>query len=166
MAVVFTKSAPITNRDAIPSVLTNSRVQASDISESIGLVPVANGDSIASIFRMAEVPSNARVSDLHIKCGAITSAAADIGVYRNTRDGGAVVDADFFASAQSIASALAVWTDVLQESGVNTLALQQMPLWQALGFAADPNTTFDIAATLTAAATAGADLVLRVRYAD
>lgn len=166
MAVVFTKSAPITNRDATPPSLTNSRVQASDISESIGLVPVANGDSIASIFRMAEVPSNARVSDLHIKCGAITSAAADIGVYRNTRDGGAVVNANFFASAQSLASALAVWTDVLQESGVNTLPLQQMPLWQALGFTADPNTTFDIAATLTAAATAAADFVLRVRYAD
>lgn len=166
MAVVSTKSAPITNRDATPPSLTNSRVQASDISESIGLVPVANGDSIASIFRMAEVPSNARVSDLHIKCGAITSAAADIGVYRNTRDGGAVVDADFFASAQSLASALAVWTDVLQESGVNTLPFQQMPLWQALGFTADPNTTFDIAATLTAAATAAGDFVLRVRYAD
>jgi hypothetical protein len=165
MAVVNTKSASITNRDAVPSVLNNSTIDRAQVRLSKSFAAIANGDSIASVIRMVEVASNARVDAVRLSCGAITSAAADVGVYRNTRDGAAVVDADFFGSAVSIATILTN-SDVTNESTVNTIAKQNQPLWQALGFTTDPNTTFDICLTLTAAATAGGDVALSVTIAE
>jgi hypothetical protein len=165
MSVELLKSAAITNRDATPTVLTNSNTARGQLHTAAGLCTPSATASIASIFRHVEVPSNARVQAVLLTCGAVTSAAGDIGVYRNTRDGGAVVDADFFASAQSLASILTN-SDVTNESTVHTPAQQLQPLWQALGLTSDPNTTFDIATTLTAAATASADVVLKVQFAE
>ena len=165
MAVVAVKSTEISNRDATPAVINNARNTRGEVKAAIGLVALTNGDSIASVYRAFEVPSNARMEALRLASDAITTCAADVGIYRNTRDGGAVVDADFFASAQSLAAALTD-TDILNESGVNTLAKQVQPLWQALGFTADPNTTFDVALTLTAAAASTGSTILRGRWAE
>lgn len=165
MAVVNTKSPSITNRDAVPPVLNNSFIDRAQVRLCKDYAAIANGDSIASVIRVVSVASNARVDAVRLSCEAITSAEADVGVYRNTRDGGAVVDADFFGSAVSIATILTN-SDVTNESTVNTIAKQVQPLWQALGLAADPNTTFDICLTLTAAATAGGNVALSVTIAE
>lgn len=165
MAVVTLKAGPITNRDAVPAVINDGRKEKGALRSSIGRVDVTSGDSIASKLILAQVPTKAIVRDLFLSCDAITSAAADIGVYRNTADGGAVVDVDFFASAQSLASALKR-TSVINESGNNTLVKQEQPLWQALGMTEDPGGTFDIVATLTAAAGATGDVALDAQYVD
>ena len=165
MAVVTLKSAVITNLDAVPSVINNGRLEKGAIRSSIGFVGVTSGDSIGSKAILASVPSTAIVRDVLLSCGAITSGAADIGVYRTTRDGGAVVDVDLFASAQSIATALNK-TNVINESGNNTIAKQNQPLWQAAGLTSDPGGELDIVATLTAAAAASADLGIDVKYCD
>ncbi len=165
MAVVFTKSPGITNRDAVPPVLNNSVIDRAQVRLSKDRVPVANGDSIASVLRVLSVQSNARIDALRLSCDAITSGAADIGVYRNTRDGGAVVSVAYFGSAVSIAT-VQNNLDVTNESTTNTIAKQVQPLWQALGLASDPNTTFDIALTLTAATTAAGDVALSATLAE
>lgn len=166
MAVVNVKSNGISNRDAVPAVLSNPILNRSNLEEAEGNVAVTNGNSIASIFRLCSVPSNARISQLLLSCGAITSAAADVGVYQKTAlDGsaGAVVSAAFFGSAVSIATALSN-SDITNESGTYDIDLQEMPLWQALGLSSDPGLMYDICATLTAAATATGKLGLKVRY--
>lgn len=165
MAVVTLKSAAITNRDATPPLLNNSNTNRGRVMGAVGLVTSNADDSIGSKFILAEVPSNARVLSVLLSCGAMTSAAGDIGVYRNTRDGGAVVDADFFASAQSLASILTN-SDVTNESTVNTPAKQAQPLWQAVGLSADTSSTLDIVITLTAAATASAAAAVKVQYVE
>lgn len=165
MAVVNTKSSSITNRDATPSVASNSRLTRANVNEAIGVVAVANGDSIASTLRVASIPSNARVSQALLSCTAITSAAADIGLYQTADNGGAVVDADFFGSAVSIATALSN-SDVTRESGIVTVANMELTVWQALGLAADPNREYDVVLTLTAAATAAGAVALSIRYAQ
>ncbi len=165
MAVVTLKSGPITNRDAVPSVINNARVERSMVRSSVGHVGFTSGDSIGSKAIFGSVPSNAIVRNLLLSCGAITSGAMDIGVYRTTKDGGAVVDVDFFASAQSIATALNK-SSVLNESTNNTIAKQNQPLWQALGMTEDPQTDLDIVGTLTAAAAATADAMLEVQFCD
>lgn len=171
MAVVTPKSAAITNADATPPRLTNSRVIRGRLHESVGTLEVANGDSIASIFRLCRVPSNARMSQVLLSCDAITSAAADIGLYKTARDGGAVVDVDFFASAASIASAL-VNSDVTHEADPADggagfgHADSEKPLWECVGLTADPGGSYDIALTLTAAATAAGTVSLRTRYTE
>jgi len=167
MAVVTPSSAAIVNANA--NIHNNARVVKSPLLEGVGMYEVANGDSIASIYRLVRVPSNARISQILLSCDAITSAAADVGIYQTAGNGGAVVDVDFFASAQSIASAL-LNTDITSEADPADAgagfgkADAEKALWEALGLTVDPGIEYDIAATLTAAATAAGTLSLKARY--
>ena len=165
MAVVTTKSGPITNRDSSPRVLNNSNVEGGDVRESVGTLESVSGDSIGSKYIMCQIPSNARVSQILLSCdGGNTTAAADIGIYKSTDDGGTVVDADFFASAQLLTSALAN-TDVTHESAVFGIEDVEKPLWEALGLSEDPKILYDIVATLTAASDAADTVSLKAKYA-
>jgi hypothetical protein len=164
-AVVTTKSTTITNRDSTPPVINDGRLERGSLRSSIGYVTAANGDSIASKYILASVPTTAMVRKVLLSCTAITSGAGDVGVYRNTAAGGAVVDVDLFASAQSIASILNN-SDVTNESTNYTMALREQPLWQAAGLTADPGGTLDIVLTLTAATTAGGTVGVQVEYVD
>lgn len=170
MAVVLTKSTQMTNRDATPRVINNPSLVKGVTYMGTGTLEVANGDSIASIFRMVTLPSNACGEIVKLYCDAITSAAGDIGIYRTIADGGAVVDVDFYASAQSIAAAITTGTEVQHEADATDagagfgLADLEKPLWQRLGLTADPGVDYDIAVTLTAAATAAGTLGLKVLF--
>lgn len=167
MAVVNLKGSAVTNADN--KVLSNARVFRTAIHEAVGTIELANGDSIASTYRLCRVPSNARISCVLLSCDAITSGAGDVGVYKTARDGGAVVDVDFFASAQSIASAL-VHSDISHEADPGDagagwgLADVEKPLWQALGLTADPYIEYDIALTLTAATLAAGTVAMKVQF--
>jgi hypothetical protein len=168
MAVVFTKSAALTAMDTPGAALPAARLARTDLQTAIGKVEVSATDSIASILRFVRVPSNARVSQVLLRCTATTGAIGDIGVYRYSKEtaaAGTVVDVDLFASAQTFAAALAIWTDVTNESLLYTPTLLEQPLWQAAGLAADPGGLLEIAATLTAAATAAGQVTIEVRYA-
>ena len=168
MAIDLTlKGTAITNREATPPVLSNPGLGVGGVEKcAYGyLASVTASLSITSIIRLVEVPSNAIVTDLRLTSAAQTAGAFDIGVYRNNKDGGAVVDQDFFATAVSCASAV-VNSDVLNESTTNTIAKQGQPLWQAAGMTSDPKTTLDIALTVaTTDVTTGAGAIaLRARY--
>jgi hypothetical protein len=163
MAVEARKSSLITNADEVPAVLNNPRVDGGFERAKIATVAVTNGDSIASTYRLFRVPSNAVMTDLRVYCPAITTAATNIGVYRTEKDGGAVEDADLFASAQALTSALN-GTDVLHESAVFSLANSGKELWDALGLTSDPSVFYDVTMTLTAAAGATGTVKVIGRY--
>lgn len=165
MAVVTVKSARISGRDSTPPVRGGLTLGPRRLYDECATVEVTNGDSIASKFILATVPSHASMRELVVYCDAITSAAADFGVYRTTQDGGAVVDADAFGSAVSIATAITVGSNILHESGVLDISEIEQPLWQILGLTADPGVDYDIVATLTAAATASGTLSVAAKYA-
>ncbi len=76
-----------------------------------------------------------------------------------------MVDADFFGSAISLKDGALTALDVTHESAVFSLANAEKPLWLALGLTADPNLVYDVAATLTAASDATAQLVCKGAYA-
>ena len=119
MAVVELKSTAITNADTASQKLNSTRLQEGRMKESVGTVAAANGDSIASIYRFARIPSGARVSEVILLCDAVTSGAGDVGLYDvPTVNAGAVVDADLFGSAVSIATAITTGTNIVHESGV------------------------------------------------
>jgi hypothetical protein len=159
MAVVATKSAVITNADASPAVINSAQIADGQARLKRGQAVVGAADSIASTYRLVRVKSNDLVYMLLLSCSAITSAAADIGLYKTTRDGGAVVDADFFASAQSLATGL-TQTNVVRESAVISIPNSEKPIWEQLGLSADPQIEYDVVVTLTAAATAGGSVML------
>jgi hypothetical protein len=168
MAVDLTlKGTAITNRQATPRVLNNPGLgSGAPVKCAVGyLASVTAALSITSIIRLVEIPSNAIVLKVELQSGAQTAGAFDVGVYRNNDDGGAVVDADFFASAVNCAAAV-VNTDITAEATVNTIADMNSPLWSAVGASADPKSTYDIALTVvTTDVTTGAGAIgLRVWY--
>lgn len=172
MAVVATKSLAIGNRDAAPPVRNSASFENGMLRESVGVLELANGDSIASVLRMVEVPSNARISQVLLSCDAIAATgAADIGLYQSSIGGatGAVVDADFFASAVVLTAAL-VNSDVTHEADAAGAGASygledaEKTLWQLLGLTSDPGIMYDIALTLTAAAGGAGTVGLKVRY--
>ena len=116
MAVVTLKSTAVTNSDALPQTLSPQRIDGGRLRERVGVVEASATDSIGSVYRLMRINSVDRVSRLLLSCDAITTAVGDIGLYDVTAvNTGAVVDADFFASAQALTSAL-VNQDVTHEA--------------------------------------------------
>jgi hypothetical protein len=165
MAVVTVKSTLITNADATPVVLNSPRVDGGFERIEVATADIASGDSIASTYRMFRVPSNAVMTDLRIYSPDIgTTTISDIGLYRTAKDGGAVVDADFFASALSLKDGALNGVDVLHEAAVFTIANSGKELWDALALTSDPSVFYDVAFTLTAASDAAGTVKLIGRY--
>lgn len=159
MAVVNTKSTVISNGDATPTVITTAQLGDGRMRQKRGVIAAVSGDSIASVYRLFRVKSNDIMAQLLLSCDAITTCAGDIGLYKTAAAGGAVVDADFFASAQSLATALSN-SDITRESGVVTIANMEKPIWEALALTADPQIEYDVAVTLTAAAGSAGGIAL------
>lgn len=166
MAVVALTSLPIANAAAKPRIPNAAWFQGGVLKEDIAFLTTPNADdSIGSTYRVLRVSSSARVSELTLSHTAMTGGAADVGLYRTAADGGAVVDADFFASAVSIAAA-ADHNNVTFESGVVTVPNRAKRIWEQLGLTADPFIDYDVVLTLTAAITAAGSVVARMRYVD
>lgn len=165
MAVVTTKSTQITNRDATPRVLNNGRVDGGRVHHARGVAAAANGDSVGSKLIFCSLPSNAVPVSARVTSPDIgTTTAANLGLYRTTADGGAVVDADFFASALSLSGGALTKSEALFESGVVTIANGEKPLWELLGLTADPQVMYDVVATLTGAADAAGSILVEIDY--
>lgn len=163
MAVENLKSGPITNRDATPRVKAQPFLNGV-LHDAVGTVEATAGDA-TSTYRMFEVPSNCRMTDLRLYTDDLgTTGTLDIGIYRTTADGGAVVDADLFASAVDVNAAALNGTDVLHESGVNNIDDAEKPLWQAAGLTADPGVMYDVVITAAANISTGGTITLKGRY--
>jgi hypothetical protein len=101
---------------------------------------------------------------------AIASAGTvDIGLYQPASSGGAVVDADFFASAVSIVSANKATggSNVAWEadSTASNIALVDKRIWEMLGLTSDPNLEYDVAATVVTPTGGAGTLSLRGKFA-
>lgn len=165
MATVSVSSTMITNRDATPRVLSNSRVSKGAMQVACGYCESSALDDIGSKYKFCSVPSNARIHSVLLSCDSVgTAGAADIGIYQTTENGGAVVDADFFKAAQSLATALKNSDVTFGNTGGYGVEEGEMPLWQALGLSADSKRDYDIVATVTTATISAGSIFLQVAY--
>lgn len=155
MAVETVKTTSITNLDATPPVANATGDGAPGMLRNVGdHLTVSASASITSKYLMCRIPSNAKVKAVWFESQAQGAGKFDLGVYysTSTRDGttadnnGDVIDADFFASAIDVASAVAA-SNVVGESGQYTVDERNKPLWEALGLTSDPGGMFDIVAT-------------------
>lgn len=163
MAVANTKSTLITNADATPPVLTSSYIANGMLRESVGTVETLAADDAASVYRFVRLPSNARITSILLGSDAITGASAsDVGVYQTAANGGAVVDADFFATDVDISSATA-FTEVMLEATATDIVKVEKRLWELLGLSADPGIDYDIAVTVNDVTAAGT-ISMKVKY--
>jgi hypothetical protein len=165
MAVVTRKSGVVTSRDASPRALVNAGLVEGRVASFTGTLETVNGDSIASVYVFGSIPTNAYNVRVELWSDDIgTTTIADFGLYRTTADGSAVVDADFFGSAVSLKDGAVAGTRIEHESAVYGIEDVELPLWQAAGVTADPGGSYDVAATLTAAADAAGTITLKVSY--
>jgi hypothetical protein len=187
MAVVITKSPSIINLDASPIVAMPTGEAAPGLRRVINDNLTANvGDSIASIYRVVRVPTNAKIKQLLLNYPtASTAGATDIGIaFSDSLTDGTQpqfstlanpmvqitgpVDNKLFAAALVLTSARnqadITLAGLIATGGVFTLAHMNLPLWQVLvnlgctQFTTDPLGNFDITAKLTTALTVTAGL--------
>jgi hypothetical protein len=164
MAVVNTKSTTITNLDAAQVVRAKAYANGAPLKEWIETLEVTSGDSSASVYRFFRIPSWTRVSELIADTDDIgTTTTADLGLYKTAQDGGAVVDADFFASALVWNGGALANQQVVHESAVIDAANYGKRIWEQLGLSADPQIYYDVCATLVGAADGTGTVTLRLR---
>jgi len=175
MAIVTTKSTTITNRDAVPAVINDGRLERGTLKVGTGQVAVGAADSATSFYPLVTVPSTACVRAVLASCVAgMTTLAGNVGVFLTTKASGGVAlgtaafagSNTFFAAAQAFSAALNR-SDITNAAGTYTTAKREQPLWQAIGMAADPGGFLDIAVAVTTANTGAAGtLALEVQYVD
>jgi len=142
--------------DASPPVRTTAGQNEQGIVRCAdGFVTAVAADASGSTYRFCRIPSNAVVKCVMFESEAQGAGNISLGVYRTAADGGAVVDADLFASRIDVAS-LVVQGIYTNESTQYNLNERNMPLWQAAGLTSDPGGFLDIVGTVdTTAVTTG-----------
>ena len=159
-------STLISNRAATPRVANEPYNDAKMKTTGTGLVEVSTATDTADEIRFMRVRSNAVIKQVLLSCDAVaTGGAMDIGIYRTDDDGGAVVDADHFASATVVTTAL-VDSNVAHESGVYGIEDKDKPLWEALGLSADSQVWYDVVGTVTTDMGGAGTIGLEVIYVD
>lgn len=160
------KSSVLTNADATPAVLNPAYLAGARERVHRGVTALTTAAAEAgSKLRFCRVKSSDMIVGIRLDAESFgTGSTMDIGLYRSTKDGGAVRDADLFASAVDMAT-LQKNTQVLNESAVLTIANLGQPIWQAAGYTVDPQCDFDIVGTLAAPATVAGTACLTVTVA-
>jgi len=169
----FLKSTFITNRDAVPKVLTDSYLAGGILSDAIGSVKTGASDTANSYYRLISVPSNARVCELKYQTEGLGSGCIiDVAAWYPTQIpvgganflagslAGTIISSSAFGSSGITAPAANALTEVV----AGNIALQETPLWNILGLTSDPEIDFDLG-FVTRVATASAGYVgLRCKY--
>lgn len=159
MGVVAIKSAAITNR--IAGTLSNANISKGDVQSFVGACTITSGDDIASTYNFGSIPSNAVVNS--IKLTSPDLGATTIANFGLSKVDGTVVDADFFVATQTLKDGA---LDCKEVGFLNVLANAngEKMVWQALNLSADPCISYDVVATLTAAADATGVVVVKGQY--
>ncbi len=156
----------ISNAVATPVVLTNSNKSAGRLMNAKSVATVSATQAANDTIRLVRVPSNARIDAVLLTTGDATTAGnINIGVWQTAENGGAVVDADLFASALALTGGPFTRSDQTWESGEYTYAESCLPLWEVLGLSADPGREYDIVAQVSTTGDGmGTTMVLEVLY--
>lgn len=165
MAAEHLKSTYITNATATPVVFTNGNLANGVLHEAAGTIAPAAAAEVNSTYRFCRVPSNARISQiLWTSADFTTAGVVNVGVYQTADNGGAVVDADLFASLYDLSGGPFLNADITYESGEYTVVESEKMLWEVLGLSADSKRDYDIAATVTTQFNGGQTMHLKARF--
>jgi hypothetical protein len=170
MAVLHYKSAQITNATATPPVANSANVRNGNLRESQALFTIVTGDSATSTYRLFRIRSSDRVSLIRIYSPDVgTTATLNLGLYdKSDVSSGAVVDADFFASAVVINAGALNGTDLTFEATAagGAIANAEKMVWQCIpsGPTADPCKEYDVVANLAADSDAGGQILVRMQF--
>lgn len=157
----------ITNAVASPKVFTDANKSTGRVRSAKSAATVSATQASGDTVRMVRVPSNARIDAVLLSTGdATTAGAINIGIWQTVENGGAVVDADLFASALALTGGPFLNSDQTFESTEYTYAESCKPLWEVLGLSTDPGREYDVVCEVSTTGN-GMDttIALEVRYA-
>jgi hypothetical protein len=174
----FLKSTLISNRDATPKVLTDSYLSGGIMEEVMGSVKTGSSDPAGNFYRLVQVPSNARVSQIYWQTDTILSNSCrlDLGVWYPTTVpvgganfipsacAGTFIGTSFFANGLNPSAAIIALTEITNNSSNYLVPLQETPLWNVLGFLTDPEISFDMGFSVNVANSVAGYVGLKVRY--
>jgi len=156
----------ISNRAATPRVANDPWNDAKMKTTGVGSLEVSTAEDIGDELRFVKVRSNAVIKQVLLSCDAVAvGGAMDVGIYQTDDNGGAVVDADHFASATVVTSAL-VDSNIAHESGIYGIEDKNKPLWEALGLSADPQIWYDVTGLITTDMGGAGTVMIEVTYVD
>lgn len=163
MAVVNTKATAVSNADATPVVFNNRILTKAPLFEAVGTVEVAAGDDDNSVYRIARIPSNARISSIELFNDAITGGTAyHVGLHQTAANGGAAADADVFATSVDLSSARVAPLDVTFEAlDINKI---EKRVYELLGETNDTKRFYDLTLTGATVGTGAGTISVRVKY--
>ncbi len=166
MAVITdVHSAAIEAANSSPPTLVSPGTFGGVIHRQTQRVAIVDNESIGSIKRFFRVKSTDTVLSIrYLTSETLTALAADVGLYRTEMDGGAVVDADAYASAVSLATAsIGEGVSIGHEArGVDVIG---QPVWDDIASqTTDTKLEYDIAITITTAVTDPGTLTLILDY--
>ena len=132
----------------------------------VGVAAPAAAQADTDTIHFLRVKSNWIIEQVLISAADATVAGAmNVGLYDTAENGGAVVDADLFASALDLAAGPYNNADITHESGEYTYAESEKPLWEVLGLAADPIKDYDLVGDISTTFNGGpTSIKMLVRY--
>ena len=139
------------------------KVSGVDAIDIIARIPIANGDSIASIKRFAQVPAGyIPVSGEIITAGIAGLTDVDLGVYLDSEKAGLVKDVDLLVNGADLSAALAIGSgvNVIRDYGTDNV---DKPLQEVLADGKAEFQAYVLALTLNTAATAAGDILVKIR---
>ncbi len=171
MAVANTKATAITNADATPIVLNNRSNTRAPVYMAVETLETAAADDDNSVYRFFRLPSNAVIYSIQVLNDAITSGSSwHCGIWDTAANGGAVVDADVFASAVDLSAGTAAWLELRFEAATTgPIEYADYELWRLLDLGAatytiDPQKEFDLCLQGITVGSTASTITLRITY--
>lgn len=140
------KSTLATNATATPVVKTDPDEMGRAFNRGTTYTVTAS-DTTSDVVLLFPIPTNMAIRALLFSTdGAATAGAGNFGLYtlNDAGDTATAVDADLFASAQAITSAL-TRSDITGEAGTVTINERFSPIWSVAGATSDPGGVYWVA---------------------
>lgn len=165
MGVVNTKSTNVSNADSTPVKRTKALLAGGRLRSIVAQVEVASGDDDTSVYRIARVWSGWSIRSIKKFTDAITSGTSyDFGLYETAENGGAVVDADAYASGVDLSSADVAGGEVAYEArNIDNMGEQ---VWQDAGKTADTKRWYDLCLLANTVGSANGTIAVEIQYVD
>ncbi len=181
MSAFNIKSTVLTQRDAVPKVLSESILAKSRICEAYGAQCVSSAgtdlNTAGTQLRLLQIPSTARISSLQY-CGTSTGTSAlDIAVWYpttvpqgggafTTAVGGSLIHSSKFLTNFIIPDTNSVFTTAFPAMSVMGPGILEQALWQMLGLTVDPEMALDVGVVVRTACAVNGYIGLKATYVE
>ncbi len=180
MSAFNIKSTVLANRDASPKVLSEDILARGALKSAYGCQKVSSAgtdlNTAGTQIRLISVPSTARISELDYTGTSCGTSSLDVTAWYPTYvpQGGAnflanslaatTISSSTFLTAIAIPDTDQVWVTAFPAVSSLTMQKQEQPLWQVLGFTADPEIPIDLGFSVRTACAVNGYVGLRAKF--